>query len=79
MSVTATEIDPRQLLHHPLSGLTERLELGGASRIDGNGEIDLAAMNDDLGHEPERDDIAAEVRPFDVLQRVEHALLEDRF
>src|SRR6516164_9248918 len=70
-------LNSRQLLNHLLRGLAKRLELGGAGWIDGNGEIDLAATNDDLGYEPERDDIAAEIRALDVPQRVEHPLLED--
>ena len=72
-------IDAGQILHHLLGGLAERFELGGPGRIDGNGEIDLAAADDDLGDEPERDDVVAEIGPFDVLQRVEHALFEDGF
>ena len=72
-------IDPGQLLHHLLGGLAERFELRGPRRIDGDGEIDLAAADDDLGDEAERDDVVAEIGPFDVLQRVEHALFEDGF
>jgi hypothetical protein len=72
-------IDPGQLLHHLLGSLAQRFELRGPGRIDGNGEIDLAAADDHFGDEPERDDVAAEIWPFDVLQRVEHALFEDGF
>jgi hypothetical protein len=69
----------RHILHRLLGGPAQRFELRSAGRIDGNGEIDLAAANDDLRDEPERDDVVAEVRPFDVLKRVEHALFEDGF
>ena len=72
-------LDSRHILHRLLGGPAQRFELRGPGRIDGNGEIDLAAANDDLGDEPERDDVVAEVRPLDVLQRVEHVLFEDGF
>ena len=45
-------IDARQLLDHLLGSLAERFELRGPGRIDRDGEIDLAAADDDLETSP---------------------------
>ena len=72
-------VDTGKRFHHALGGLAQSFELARAARIDGDGEIDLALVDDDLGDEALRDDVGAEVRAFDPLQRFEHALFAGSF
>ena len=79
VSVTATPSTPGTVGHRLLGGLAQGFELPRASRVDGDGEIDLALVDHDLRDEAERDDVVAKVGALDALQRLEHALFGEVF
>lgn len=70
-------LDAWHFLDDALGGEPHRLQLFGAIGRDGDGEIDLAVGDEDVGDHAELDDIVLEIGSTHGLQRFENLFLGD--